>query len=294
MKILENYTFPFKKSEIETKISKIKEISKSNYNIEVLKQIFSLIDLTSLNSTDKVEQIKLMCEKVNSFSKDNPNFLNIAAICVYPSMVETVKDTLKAKDVEIAAVSAGFPSSQTFIEIKKLESELAIKKGASELDIVISIGEFLSGNYQKVYDEIKTVKDAIGNIHLKVIIESGALETPENIWKASVIAMEAGADFIKTSTGKLQPAATLEAAIVMSRAIKTFNFLHNKKVGFKPAGGISTGKQAVEYYTIIKATLGNEWLNSKLFRIGASSLANNLLSEISSIESGAKVEIKYF
>jgi len=294
MKILENYKFPFNQTQINNKIKEIKEISKLNYNIEILKQIFSFIDLTSLNSTDKVEQIKRMCEKVNSFLKDNPEFLNVAAICVYPSMVEVVESSLEAKDVEIAAVSAGFPSSQTFIEIKKLESEIAVKKGASELDIVISIGELLSGNYQKVYDEIKTIKEAIGEIHLKVILESGVLENPENIWKASIIAMEAGADFIKTSTGKLQPAATLEAAVVMSEAIKAFNKKNNKKIGFKPAGGISTGEQALEYYTVIKETLGSNWLNSKLFRIGASSLANNLLSEISSIERGTEVKIKYF
>ena len=294
MKILENYKFPFSQTEIDEKIKKIKKNSKSNYKIETLKQIFSFIDLTSLNSTDKAEQIKQMCEKVNEFTKDNSDFPSVAAICVYPALVETVKSSLKQKNIEIAAVSAGFPASQTYVEVKKLESELTVKKGASELDIVISIGEFLSGNYQKVYDEIKIVKEAIGNIHLKVIIESGALETAKNIWKASIIAMEAGADFIKTSTGKLQPAATLEAAIVMSEAIKEFNKKHNKKIGFKPAGGISTGEQALEYYTIMKETLGNDWLNSKLFRIGASSLANNLLSEISSIENNKEIKIKYF
>ncbi|MBN1253518.1 MAG: deoxyribose-phosphate aldolase [Bacteroidales bacterium] len=294
MKILENYKYPFSGNQIEQKIIEIKEKSKSNYTVENLKKAFSFIDLTSLNSTDKVSEIEAMCQKVNTFSKDNPDFTNVAAICVYPSMVETVKKTLTAKNIEIAAVSAGFPSAQTFIEIKKLESEIAIKKGADELDIVISIGELLSGNYQKVYDEIKIVKDAIGTHHLKVILESGALENPENIWKASILAMEAGADFIKTSTGKLQPAATLEAAIVMSEAIKAFNIKHNKKIGFKPAGGVSTGHQAIEYYTVMKETLGNDWLNSKLFRIGASSLANNILSEISSIESGIDVKIKYF
>jgi len=294
MKLLENYKYPLSQSDINERIIKIKEISKKNHNIATLKQIFSFIDLTSLNSTDKTDKIKQMCEKVNEFTKDNSDFPNVAAICVYPALVETVKNTLIPKNIEIAAVSAGFPASQTFVEVKKLESEIAIKKGASELDVVISIGKFLSGNYQTVFDEIKTVKKAIGNIHLKVIIESGALETAENIWKASIIAMEAGADFIKTSTGKLQPAATLEAAIVMSEAIKEFNKKYNKKIGFKPAGGISTGEQALEYYAIMKETLGNYWLNSKLFRIGASSLANNLLSEISSIENNKEIEIKYF
>ncbi len=294
MKILEDYRFTLDKSEIEIKIATIKKTSKTNYNIETLKKIFSFIDLTSLNSTDEVEQINNMCEKVNEFTKTNSDFSNIAAICVYPIFVETVKKSLRVKNIKIASVSAGFPASQTFTKVKILESQLAVEKGADELDIVISIGDFLSGNYQKVYDEIKALKNTIGDTHLKVIIESGALKTPENIWKASIIAMEAGADFIKTSTGKLQPAATLEAAIIMSKAIKEFNIKHNKKIGFKPAGGISTGQQAVEYYTIMKETVGNEWLNSNLFRIGASSLANNILSEISSIESGNEVKIKYF
>lgn len=292
MDFLKKYNTPdFKLIDVE--IAKLKAGNEKWYTIDVLKKIFSLIDLTSLNATDTEIKIKGMTEKVNKFSQTFTDMPNVAAICVYPSLVETVKNNLKA-DIGIASVAAGFPSSQTFLDVKIVESTAAVLSGASEVDIVISIGKFLSGNYQTVFEEIKEIKENIENAHLKVILESGVLEEPQKIWDASLIAMEAGADFIKTSTGKMQPAATLEAVYVMTKAIKEFQRVHNKKIGLKPAGGISTGKQAVEYYAIVANILGDEWLNNKLFRIGASSLANNLLSEIAGLDSGSEVKVNYF
>ncbi len=292
MDILKKYTAPdFGKIDIE--IAKIKVNSSKFYTSETLKKIFSLIDLTSLNSTDTVTKIKAMTEKVNKFPSVFTDMPNVAAICVYPSLVETVKENLKT-EIGLASVAAGFPSSQTFLDVKLVESQAAVLSGASEIDIVISIGKFLSGDYETVFEEIKEIKNVLEDAHLKVILESGILEDPQKIWDASIIAMEAGADFIKTSTGKMQPAATLEAVYVMTEAIKEFHRVNNKKIGLKPAGGISTGKQAIEYYAIVADILGNDWLNNQLFRIGASSLANNLLSEIAALDSGAEVRVNYF
>ncbi len=294
MKFLENYNFSLTSGDIEIKIAKIKAVSNQYYKTEVLKKIFSFIDLTTLNSTDTIGKVEKMVDKVNKFPSSFSDMPNVAAICVYPSLVETVKTKLTEHKLGIASVAAGFPASQTFLEIKTTESKMAVQKGASEVDIVISIGTFLSGDYQTVFDEIKAVKEAIGDAHLKVILESGILDDPQKIWDASIIAMEAGADFIKTSTGKMQPAATLEAVCVMCRAIKAFHEKTGKKIGLKPAGGISTGKEAVDYYAVVNKILGKEWLNSELFRIGASSLANNLLSEIAAMDTGSEVSISYF
>ncbi|MCF6241447.1 MAG: deoxyribose-phosphate aldolase [Bacteroidales bacterium] len=292
MDILKKYTSP-DFGQIDIEIAKLKVESKKFYNTEDLKKIFSLIDLTSLNSTDTISKIKGMTEKVNKFPAVFTDMPNVAAICVYPSLVQTVKENLTA-DIGIASVAAGFPSSQTFLDVKIVESTAAVLSGANEVDIVISLGTFLSGDYETVYQEIKEIKENIENAHLKVILESGVLEDAQKIWDASIIAMEAGADFIKTSTGKMQPAATIEAVWVMSQAIKEFYRVNNKKIGLKPAGGISTGKQAIEYYGIVSGILGNDWLNNKLFRIGASSLANNLLSEIAALDSGSEVNVNYF
>jgi deoxyribose-phosphate aldolase len=259
----------------------------TNNTPEVYKQLFSFIDLTSLNSTDYEEQIQKFTEKVNTFPDDFPEMPNVAAICVYPSYAETVKNTL-VEDIDIAAVSAGFPSSQTFLEIKVAETALAVHAGASEIDIVISIGKFLNKQYDEVFEEIEEIKAACQSAHLKVILETGALVKAEEIKKASILSMAAGGDFIKTSTGKMNPAATLEAAYVMCGAIKEYYEKTGKKIGFKPAGGIVTTKDAVEYYCIVKEILGNEWLTKDLFRLGASRLANNLLTAI------YKEEISYF
>lgn len=250
-----------------------------NDNVEVYKKCLNLIDLTTLNGDDTTEKVKTMVEKVNNFSKNYSNIPNVAAICVYPALVETVKENLTQK-LGIAAVSAGFPASQTFIEVKIAETALSVQAGASEIDVVISVGKFLEKNYDEVFDELQEIKAACGESHLKVILETGALKTAENIKKASVLAMEAGADFIKTSTGKITVSATLEATYVMCKAIKEWYEKTGEKVGYKPAGGISTTEEAVKHYTIIKQILGNDWLNNNSFRFGASRLANNLLSSI--------------
>lgn len=247
---------------------------------ELLKKLFSCIDLTSLNSTDSSNKIEDFCEKVSGFPSRYPEIPNVAAVCVYPVFASIPYKFLSKCGVHRAVVSAGFPSSQTFLDVKIEETKKALFFGADEIDIVISVGEFLDGNYEFVGEEINAIKSIMGDAHLKVIIESGALSTPENIWKASLIAMESGADFIKTSTGKMSPAATPEAAWVMTHAIKAFENKNKRTVGFKAAGGIVTVEDAKLYWGIVENVLGEKWLNSSLFRIGASRLANNLLSEI--------------
>ena len=267
-------------AEVKADIDRIlSESFESNNNVEVYKQCLSQIDLTSLNGTDTDAQIIAMCEKVNGFKAAYPHLPNVGAICVYPSMVPVVKEYLK-EDIGIASVAAGFPSSMTFIEVKVAETAMAVAEGATEIDVVISIGKFLEGNFEEMYEELTELKAACRDAHLKVIIESGALQSASNIKKASVIAMAAGADFIKTSTGKIPVAATLEATYVMCSAIKEWYEKTGVKVAYKPAGGIVTTDDAVKHYTIVKALLGNEWLNNKMFRFGASRLANNLLTSI--------------
>lgn len=219
-------------------------------------------------------------QHVNDFVDKYPDLENVAAICVYPNMAEIVNDTLEADGVNIACVSGGFPSSQTFTEIKVAETAMALHAGADEIDIVISVGKFLTNDYEGMCDEIQELKDVCGDKHLKVILETGALESASNIKKASILAMYSGADFIKTSTGKEKPAATPEAAYVMCQAIKEYFLETGRKVGFKPAGGLNTVQDALIYYTIVKEILGKEWLNNKLFRLGTSRLANLLLSDI--------------
>ncbi|MBP3587256.1 MAG: deoxyribose-phosphate aldolase [Paludibacteraceae bacterium] len=253
----------------------------------VWKQCLHQIDLTTLNGDDTIEKVVALTTKVNDFNTHYPQLPNVAAICVYPSLVETVKKTLN-KPIGIASVAAGFPASQTFPEIKVAECAMAVAAGATEVDIVISIGKFLEGNYQEVYDEIAEIKSAIHGSHLKVILETGALKSVENIYRASILAMAAGADFIKTSTGKITTNATPEATYVMCHAIKDWKEKTGQKVCYKPAGGVSTTEEAVLHYTLVKDILGNDWLNNESFRFGASRLANNLLSSI------LGQEIKYF
>lgn len=259
-----------------------------NNNAKVWQQCLNQIDLTTLNGDDTVEKVATMARKVNEFPTHYPEFGNVAAICVYPAMVKTVRDNLTAP-VGIASVSAGFPASQTFIEVKVAETLLAIQNGATEIDIVISIGKFLEGRYEEVYDEMVELRAACKEpVHLKVILETGALRNSVNIYNASLLAMQAGADFIKTSTGKIAVNATPEATYVMCRAIKDWYEQTGVKVNFKPAGGVSTTKEAVEHYTIVKEVLGEQWLNNQSFRFGASRLANNLLSSL------VGQEVKYF
>ena len=258
-----------------------------NNNVEVWKQCLHSIDLTTLNGEDTTEKVEKMAQAVNEFEDHFPEIPNVAAMCVYPALVQTAADTL-TEPIGIAAVAAGFPASQTFVEIKVAESAMAVAAGATEIDIVISIGKFLEGNYQEVFDEISEVKDAIQDAHLKVILETGALKTAENIYKASIIAMAAGADFIKTSTGKVPVNATPEATYVMCQAIKAWKEKTGVKVCYKPAGGVSTTAEAVQHYTLVKEILGEDWLNNESFRFGASRLANNLLTSITGNE------VKYF
>ncbi|MCJ7449775.1 MAG: deoxyribose-phosphate aldolase [Bacteroidales bacterium] len=246
----------------------------------LLMNILNVIDLTSLNTTDYKSNIIHLTGKVNSFQSRFTNIPNVAAICVFPNFVEVVKDKLTAKNVKIASVAGAFPTSQTFMSIKVSECKMAIDAGADEIDIVIPVGAFLQNDFTMVVNDIKELKEAAGEKQLKVIIESGLLGDFEQIFKASMIAMDAGADFIKTSTGKTSISATPEAAFVMCRAISDFYTETGIKVGFKAAGGITSPDEAFSYYRIVNHCLGKDWLNNKLFRIGASRLANNILSEI--------------
>jgi deoxyribose-phosphate aldolase len=247
----------------------------------LMMNLLNLIDLTSLNTTDNKSEIIHFTGKVNSFSGRYTNIPNVAAICVYPNFVSVVKEKLTARNVKIASVAGGFPSSQTFRSIKVAECKMAIEEGADEVDIVISVGAFLGNDFATVADEIREIKKAIGEKQLKVILEAGLIGDSESIFKASMIAMDAGADFIKTSTGKTPVSATPESAFVMCRAISDFYSETGIKVGFKAAGGIVNPPDAVIYYQIVRYCLGEAWLNNNLFRIGASRLANNILSEIS-------------
>lgn len=251
-----------------------------NDTAEVKKFLFHCIDLTTLKCTDSEQSVMKFTEKVNEFDDKYPDLDNVAAICVYPNMAEIVNDTLEADHVNIACVSGGFPSSQTFTEVKVAETAMALHAGADEIDIVIPVGKFLEGDYEGMCDEIEELKEVCGDKHLKVILETGALKTASNIKKASILSMYSGVDFIKTSTGKENPAATPEAAYVMCNAIKEYHRETGRKIGFKPAGGINTVKDALTYYTIVKEVLGKEWLNNQLFRLGTSRLANLLLSDI--------------
>ena len=278
--LLSNVDMEFPDGEVEQAVAAIVEKSKELKNREWYELALSCIDLTTLNSTDNPIQGEKFARKVTAFKDEFPGLPNVAAICVYPTLVESVKKTLQKSGVNLASVCAGFPSSQTFMDIKVMETKMTIAKGASEIDIVLNLGNFLAGDYAAVIQEISMLKRVCGEVHLKVILETGALKTHANIWKASLLAMQAGADFIKTSTGKLEPAATPEAAWVMCTAIKNYYEKTNQKIGFKAAGGIVEADDALIYMAIVKEVLGDRWLNNKLFRIGASRLANNLLTEI--------------
>ncbi|TWV13218.1 deoxyribose-phosphate aldolase [Bacteroidaceae bacterium HV4-6-C5C] len=278
---LAKYNTNLNDADIANKVAKlIAEKSSENDTEEIKKILFHCIDLTTLNTTDSDESVMNFTKRVNLFDEQFPDLDNVAAICVYPNFAEIVRSTLEVENVNIACVSGGFPSSQTFTEVKIAETAMALMEGADEIDIVISVGKFLSGDYENMCDEIQELKDTCKKHHLKVILETGALKTASNIMKASLLSMYSGADFIKTSTGKQQPAATPEAAYVMCTAIKAYYEETGNKIGFKPAGGINTVEDAITYYTIVKEVLGEEWLNNSLFRIGTSRLANLLLSEI--------------
>lgn len=278
---LAKYNTQLNDADVQAQVAALidKKVPENNTE-EVKKFLFNCIDLTTLNTTDSDESVMRFTEKVNQFDNEFPDLKNVAAICVYPNFAQVVKDTLEVEGVNIACVSGGFPSSQTFTEIKIAETAMAVADGADEIDIVIPVGAFLNGDYETMCEEIMELKETCKEHHLKVILETGALKTASNIKKASILSMYSGADFIKTSTGKQQPAATPEAAYVMCQAIKEYHEQTGNKIGFKPAGGINSVIDALIYYTIVKEILGEEWLSNKLFRLGTSRLANLLLSEI--------------
>lgn len=252
-----------------------------NDNMDVKRFLFGSIELTTLKTTDSDTSVLAFTERVNDFDNEYPDLPHVATICVYPCFAKTVAESLEVDGVEIACVSGSFPSSQARIEVKVAETSLAVADGATEIDIVMPVGKFLSGDYEGVCDDIAELKAACGeNVAMKVILETGALKTASNIKKASILSMYAGADYIKTSTGKLEPAATPEAAYVMCQAIKEYYDKTGIQIGFKPAGGINSVMDALIYYTIVKEVLGEKWLTNKWLRLGTSRLANMLLSEL--------------
>ena len=251
-----------------------------NMNANVYKTIFNCMDLTTLSTTDSPSSVADFVEKVNAFDDEHPELPNVAAICVYPNFAQVVRTVLDVSSVKIACVSGAFPTAQSFPEVKITETALAVADGADEIDIVFNCGNYLGGDWEEVADEIAEQKHSCRHARLKVILETGALKTAENIRNAAILSMYSGADFIKTSTGKVYDGATLEAAYVMAQCIKEYYEKTGNKVGFKASGGVSTTADAVKYYTIIKEVLGEEWLTNEYFRIGTSRLANNLLGEI--------------
>lgn len=251
-----------------------------NMTPEVYKFLFNTIDLTTLRSTDSPSSVAQFVERVNAFDQEYPQLKNVAAICVFPNFAQVVRTVLDVTGVDVACVSGCFPTAQSFIESKIAETALAVEGGADEIDIVLNLGNFLDGDYEEVYDEISEQKAACRHALLKVILETGALKTAANIKAASVLSIMGGADFLKTSTGKEYPGASLEAAYVMCSVIKEYHEATGKMIGFKCSGGVRTTEEAVKYYTLVKEVLGEEWLNNEYFRIGASGLANALLSDI--------------
>lgn len=283
--LYQQYDFDFTDASIREETSRIIAENSDRYNNkDIYRQCFGLIDLTSLNTTDTDDRIGQMMEQVNNFHDHYKNIPDVAAVCIYPALVPTAKATLETDGVSIAAVSAGFPASQTFIEAKVAEVALTAAAGADEIDVVMSVGKFLSGFHSEVMDELHELKDAGHGTRLKVILETGALRSMSDIKQAALTAISAGADFIKTSTGRTEPAATLEAAYVMCQTIKEYYAKTGERIGFKAAGGITTTEDAVNYYTIVRTILGEEWIDKKLFRFGASRLANALLSSITGKE----------
>jgi deoxyribose-phosphate aldolase len=279
-KAIENHPFTFSDKEVSEKVNKlISEKLDENNTQEVYKTLYSCIDLTTLNTTDTKEDVWKFTEKVNDFDGLNPEVENVAAICVYPNFVATVKEALTA-DVRIAAVSGGFPASQTFTEVKIAETALAVADGADEIDIVLNLGLFLNEEYEEMCEEIGEIKDACHGGTLKVILETGALKSVADIHRASILSLYSGADFLKTSTGKVYPGASLEAVYTMCHAVKSYYKKTKNKVGIKVSGGVSSVEDAVKYYTIVKEILGEEWLSPTLFRIGTSRLADILLNAI--------------
>lgn len=280
MNYISKYGFNLTSEEIERFITSLHDNIEKWNTPSVLSSCLGFIDLTTLKVTDTYSKVTAFVNKVNEFKNHFPKYPTPASICVYPNFSKTVKDNLMAEGVHITAVSGCFPASQSFIEVKELESKMAVESGANEIDIVLALNNFLDGNYDGCINEITSIKKSIGKTLLKVILETGALTSIENIADASFLAMESGADFIKTSTGKIEPSATPAAAMIMCECIKLYHAKTGKKIGFKPAGGISTAKDAIVYYAIVDTILGKEWLTKERFRLGASRVANSILTEL--------------
>lgn len=286
---LAKYNTALDDTEIAKKVAEIIEKKvPENDTQEVKKFLMGSVELTTLKTTDSEESVLKFTERVNDFENEYPDLPHVATICVYPCFASIVSQSLEVEGVEVACVSGSFPSSQACIEVKTVETALAVRDGATEIDIVMSVGKFLSGDYETLCDEISELKAVCGEKKMKVILETGLLESAENIKKASILAMYAGADYIKTSTGKEKPAATPEAAYVMCQAIKEYYDKTGIQIGFKPAGGLNTVHDAIVYYTIVKEVLGEKWLTNQYFRLGTSRLANLLLSEV------VGEEVKFF
>ena len=278
---LAHYDLHLHDDQVADSVRKLLDQHKSDYDTpDVRLQLLGSLELTSLKVTDSAESVLALTERVNAFADDNPDLPHLAAVCVYPNFAQIVSQSLQADGVEVACVAGGFPSSQTFAEIKTAEAALAIHDGATEIDCVLNVGAYLSEDYETACDEIAEIKAVCGEHRLKVILETGALATASHIKRAALLAIYAGADFIKTSTGKIEPAATPEAAYVMCSAIKDYFAHTGTKIGFKAAGGIATVDDALTYYTIVREVLGESWIKEGLFRIGASRLANRLAGEI--------------
>jgi deoxyribose-phosphate aldolase len=273
-----NYTF----SELSERVTQIVEEEKTNLNrAEALKTILGVIDLTTLNGNDTHQKVEELCKTGIGFKNENAGIPQVAAICVYPVFVPAVKKALEGTGIRTASVAGAFPSGQSPLEIRVAEAEWAVEQGADDIDMVISRGRLLEGEYDDVFEEVQEIKGVCGNAHLKVILETGELETVANIRKACELALMGGADFLKTSTGKIEPAATPEAFLIMLDTIKEFHKLtKGTMIGIKPAGGISTPDDALVYYMLVKNVLGDEWLNKDYFRIGASRLAGKVYDEI--------------
>lgn len=279
--ILKEYAPAMSDAQVAEVVAAAKAASVKNQNCDVYKFCLSAVDLTTLTCNDSVESVTEFAKRTVTFGEAYPNIPNVASICVYPAFVETVGLAIDGTPMKITSVGGGFPASQTFLEVKMLEVAMAVENGADEVDIVLNVGKMLQGHYDEAAAEVEMIRSEMdSDIILKVIIESGALKTPELIRTASLISMAAGADFVKTSTGKIDVAATPEAAVVMCQAIKDYYEKSGRMVGFKAAGGVRTPEDAALYYTIVEQILGEQWLTTDLFRIGASSAANNLLSAI--------------
>lgn len=280
---------------IEERVDRFcKRSIKKDSKIRALKMALSMIDLTTLEGQDTPGKVRQLCQKALHLHDRLPGLPQVAAVCVYPTMVGIARSILAGHGIKVASVATAFPSGMSPLRIKLEETRIAVQQGADEIDMVMSRGAFLEGGYRAVFDEIAEIKAACGHAHLKVILETGELGTLDQVRRASVLAMHAGADFIKTSTGKIQPAATMPVTLVMLQAIRDYYYATDRRVGMKPAGGISKAKQAIQYLVMLRETLGQDWLTPELFRFGASSLANDVLMQIQKQQTGIYQSSDYF